>query len=456
MSEQSTKLFGTDGIRGIAGQYPLDAATVYRLGRALASSGKKRVIIGRDTRGSGVWLEQIIEQAVHSHGGQAALAKVITTPGVAFLSRSVPFDAGIVISASHNPYEDNGIKIFSQQGVKLTDDEEEQLERAVRQEQDTELPSFAPSDVSNESGWREVRAFDPDWVHRYLSFLKETISAQPLNGLRLVLDCANGATFSIAPRVFEELGGVVIPLNVEPTGKNINHDCGSVHPERMARQVVRSQAAFGVAFDGDGDRAILADETGRLLDGDHVLYLLARHFKDRGQLDSGCVVSTVMANMGLELALQNENLRVVRTKVGDRYVLEEMLRGGHSLGGEQSGHIIMRTHSLAGDGILTALQIAQILAENRHSLSDLVQGMEKFPQVVINVRIREKRDFSQISEIQREIETVEQALKNRGRVVVRYSGTEPVVRIMLEGENQVQIARYADAIAGQFRKKLGS
>lgn len=445
------ELFGTDGVRGIAGEYPLDLSTLYKLGKAVVRSGKRSILIGRDTRASGLWIENVLQQAIVWQGGMVTLADVITTPGVAILSRDVPFDAGIVISASHNPYQDNGIKIFSSSGIKLTDEEEEWIEEEVAGDSNSDPLPLVAKDRSQE----EIITFNRELVGRYIDFLRRVSSVGVLKSLKIVLDCAHGAAYYIAPQVFRELGAEVVVLNAEPNGRNINLDCGAVYPQGMAQAVVDSQASLGVAFDGDCDRAIFCDAKGNILDGDYTLFILARFFQQRGQLESGCVVSTVMANKGLEIALKKERIRMLRTQVGDRYVLGEMLRGNHALGGEQSGHLIMRANSLVGDGILSALKISQILLEEGGSLDDLARGFEKFPQILINVRVRKKRDYSKIAEIQKEIEAASKNLGERGRVVIRYSGTEPLVRIMLEGEKETEIKKYAETIAARFQEKLG-
>jgi phosphoglucosamine mutase len=445
------ELFGTDGVRGIAGEYPLDLSTLYKLGKAVVRSGKRSILIGRDTRASGLWIENVLQQAILWQGGMVTLADVITTPGVAILSRDVPFDAGIVISASHNPYQDNGIKIFSSNGIKLTDEEEEWIEEEVAGDSNSDPLPLVAKDRSQE----EIITFNRELVGRYIDFLRSVSSVGALKSLKIVLDCAHGAAFHIAPQVFRELGAEVVVLNAEPNGRNINLDCGAVYPQGMAQAVVDSQASLGVAFDGDCDRAIFCDAKGNILDGDYTLFILARFFQQRGQLESGCVVSTVMANKGLEVALKKERIRMLRTQVGDRYVLGEMLRGDHALGGEQSGHVIMRANSLVGDGILSALKMSQILLEEGGSLTDLARGFEKFPQILINVRVRKKRDYSKIAEIQKEIEAASKNLGERGRVVIRYSGTEPLVRIMLEGEKETEIKKYAETIAARFQEKLG-
>ena len=445
------ELFGTDGIRGIAGEYPLDLPTVYKLGKAVVRSGKRSILIGRDTRASGLWIEKALQQAILSQGGEVTLADVITTPGVAILTRNVPFDTGIVVSASHNPYPDNGIKMFSRNGIKLSDEEESWIEQAVAGDTDPD----PVTELSEDRNQDEIIALNQGLVKSYIDFLRAASSVPTLKPLKVVLDCAHGAAFHIAPQLFKELGAEVIAINAQPNGRNINHNCGAVHPQQMAQTVLESQASFGVAFDGDGDRAIFSDEKGNILDGDYTLFLLARSLQKKEQLESGCVVITVMANKGLEVALQREDIRTVRTRVGDRFVLAEMLRGNHSLGGEQSGHVIMKAGFLVGDGILSALKIGNLVLEEGCSLSELAQGFEKFPQVLINVRVREKLDFSKIAEIQRDIEGAQESLGEKGRVVIRYSGTEPLVRIMLEGESAGEINKYAEEIAARFQEQLG-
>ncbi|MCZ6768020.1 MAG: phosphoglucosamine mutase [Acidobacteria bacterium] len=445
------ELFGTDGIRGVAGEYPLDFPTVYKLGKAVVRSGKRSILIGRDTRTSGLWIEKALQQAILSEGGEVTLADVITTPGVAILSRNIPFDTGIVVSASHNPYQDNGIKMFSRNGIKLSDEEERWIEQAVAG--DANLDPGAK--ISEDRNQDEIIALNQGLVERYIDFLRAASSVPTLKPLKVVLDCAHGAAFHIAPQLFKKLGAEVVAINTQPNGRNINHNCGAVYPQQMAQTVLEAQASFGVAFDGDGDRAIFSDEKGNLLDGDYTLFILARSLQKKGQLESGCVVITVMANKGLEVALQREHIRTLRTRVGDRFVLAEMLRGNHSLGGEQSGHVIMKAGFFVGDGILSALKIGNLVLEEGCSLGDLARGLEKFPQVLINVRVREKPDFSKIAEIQRDIEAAQESLGEKGRVVIRYSGTEPLVRVMLEGESAGEINKYAEGIAARFHEHLG-
>lgn len=444
-------LFGTDGVRGVAGQHPLDLPTVYKLGKAIVRSGRRKVLIGRDTRISGPWIAQVLEAAIVDAGGEVILADVITTPAIAILCRQKSFDAGIVVSASHNPFQDNGIKVFSNAGMKLTDEEEEWLEQSVAA--DSNAAAFPQ--IIEKFNPQEIRFFNRELVDGYIEFLKSVPSVGSLRSLKVVLDCGHGAAFHIAPRIFEELGAEVVALNTDPDGRNINHECGALHPEEMVQKVIETRASLGVALDGDSDRSIFCDEDGNLLDGDYVLYVLARFFQRMDELKSGCVVTTVMANKGLDVALERENLRTVRTRVGDRYVLAKMLQGNHALGGEPSGHIIMRTHSLAGDGIVAALKIADIMIQEERSLGELVQGFRKFPQILLNVRVARKDDFSRIPEIQQEIEAAEESLGETGRVLIRYSGTEQLARIMLEGEQEEEIRHHGEAIAARFEEKLG-
>ncbi len=445
------RLFGTDGVRAIAGEYPLDPSTVFKLGLALVRLGTKKILIGRDTRASGVWIERVLERAIRAEGGEPDLVGVISTPGVSFLSCTQPFEAGLVVSASHNPYTDNGIKIFSHDGTKISDEKEDQIERLLAQDSDTyRMPA------ETFQNWEEeLTRFEEPQIRRYMESLR-TVPGRRLDGLRIVVDCANGAAFHIAPHVFGQLGAEVFPMNVQPDGHNINRACGALHPKAMMSETKKQQASFGVAFDGDCDRAILSDEEGCLVDGDHLLFILSQQLKKQGLLQTGCIVTTVMANIGLEIGLRGAGLDMVRTKVGDRYVLEEMLRSGHSLGGEQSGHIIIRPHAVTGDGVLTALKIAELLLEERKPLSVLRKQLQKFPQVLLNLRVKEKRDFATIDSISSSIRNAKERLRDRGRVVVRYSGTEPVVRIMIEGEDHEEITAYAEAIAAGFREELGS
>ena len=445
------RLFGTDGVRAVAGEYPLDPSTVFKLGLALVRLGRRKILIGRDTRASGVWIERILERAIRAEGGEPDLVGVITTPGVSFLACTQPFEAGVVVSASHNPYTDNGIKIFSHDGTKISDEEEHEIERLLGHDAETYR---VPAETFQ--NWEEeLTRFEESQICRYIESLK-AVPGRRLDGLRVVIDCANGAAFHIAPRVFRELGADVVTMNAQPDGHNINRDCGALHPGAMMKEAKKQRASFGLALDGDCDRAILSDEEGSLVDGDHILFILGQQLRKRGLLQTDCIVTTVMANIGLEIGLRRAGLNMVRTRVGDRYVLEEMLRSGHSLGGEQSGHIIIRPHAVTGDGILTALKVAEILLEEEKPLSELRKQLQKFPQILLNLRVREKKDFAKIESITAAIQTVEERLQDSGRVVVRYSGTEPLVRIMIEGEDQQEITAYAEAIAARFREELGS
>jgi len=445
------RLFGTDGVRAVAGEYPLDPSTVFKLGLALVRLGMRKILIGRDTRASGVWIERILERAIRVEGGEPDLVGVISTPGVSFLSCTQPFEAGLVVSASHNPYPDNGIKIFSHDGTKISDEIEDKIEQLLARDSETyRMPA------ETFQNWEEeLTRFEEPQICRYIESLK-AVPGPSLDGLKVVVDCANGAAFHIAPRVLRELGAEVIPVSVQPDGHNINLGCGALHPQAMMNETREQGASFGVAFDGDCDRAILSDEDGRVVDGDHLLLILGQQLKKRGLLQTDFVVTTVMANIGLEIGLRRAGLKMVRTRVGDRYVLEEMLRSGHTLGGEQSGHIIVRPHAVTGDGVLTALKVAQILLEEGKPLSELRKQLHKFPQVLLNLRVKEKRDFAKIESISSAIRRAEERLQDTGRVVVRYSGTEPLVRIMIEGEDQAEITAYAQEIAARFREELGT
>ena len=445
------RLFGTDGIRGVAGEHPLDAGTIWRVGTYLSQLGKRRLVIGRDTRESGPWIESILTQALESQGGEVRHAGVMTTPGVSFLCQNLGCDGGISVSASHNVYSDNGLKIFSADGTKLSDQEERSLEDAVEA-----APSLAQDLGKQEESFHSdgsgALSSDGECFDRYLDSLQSILRLESFSRLRIVLDCANGAAFGLAPSAFERVGATVIRHNTEPDGRNINRQCGAVHPETMSAEVVATGADLGVAFDGDADRCMMSDSTGQIFDGNHLLYILGIGLLKRNELATRCVVTTVMANLGLQLALEEQGIQMLRTPVGDRHVLEEMQRGNHPLGGEQSGHIILRRHAKSGDGILTALKIAEILIEEGRGLKELSSGFEPFPQIQHGVPVVEKFDFTTVPEIQREILEAERSLGKRGRVLVRYSGTEPLVRIMVEGEEKDQVVRHADAIASQFRQ----
>ena len=443
------RLFGTDGMRGRAGQWPLDPPTVRRLGAAIvrvldASSNAPRLLIGRDTRESGGWIERELAYGARLAGASVTAGGVLPTPAVAYITRTSEVSLGAVISASHNPFEDNGIKVFSGGGQKFTEDLERQVEMAVA-DASWLLPEGDAPAIPEE-----------DLTGRYREHLREVLpAAGGLAGARVVVDCANGATTSVAPRVFADLGFDVELIGASPDGRNINLGCGSTHPEAMAARVVEVGAVAGVAFDGDGDRAILADERGRLVDGDGVMLMCARHMKAAGRLRGDTVVATVMSNIGLELALGESGIRLLRTQVGDKYVMEEIIRGGYSLGGEQSGHVIFSDYLFTGDGLATSLSVLGVMIATGRPLSSLGGELVTYPQVLVNVRVRERRDLASIPEVAAAMERVEQALDGHGRLLVRYSGTEPLLRIMLEGRDGDEIARWANDIADVVKSTLG-
>ena len=446
-------LFGTDGIRGEAGKFPLDPATVSTIGFSLAShlaqSGEApEIIIGRDTRESGESIEQALIKGANSAGARYLSAGVITTPGVAFLTRKHQAAAGVVISASHNPYQDNGIKIFAPSGRKMDDSVERLIEADVFAK--TELP--APSQPVDPP----TAGLEEQLRREYLSFLADEIGeGLSLRGLRIVIDCANGASSSLAPVLFSQLGADVVAINANPDGRNINRDCGSLHIDALQAKVVSEKADLGVAFDGDADRSLFVDNRGSFVDGDATLWALATYLQSHGKLKDDVVVATVMSNIGLELALRSAGIRLARTDVGDKYVLEELLRLKASLGGEQSGHIIMPELSLAGDGMITALCLLRAMRESRKTLAEMVFGFTQYPQVLVNVRVREKVPFSELTAVQTEVAKVEALLSQKGRLLLRYSGTEPLARVMIEGENQKKIEEYANWIAEAIKQEIG-
>jgi phosphoglucosamine mutase len=450
-------LFGTDGIRGEAGSFPLDVSTVRIIGFSLArylrdvAGRSPAIIIGRDTRESGAWLEQALIEGAVAAGAECRSAGVITTPGIAFLTGNLKADAGIVISASHNPYHDNGIKIFSPSGRKLDDSIERRIEADVLNESKQDLPSHPASLTSS------TPADEESLQQRYLAFLSEEIGkGLSLKNLSIVIDCANGASFNLAPALFARLGARTVAINNHPDGRNINQDCGSLHVESLQRRVVAEKADLGIAFDGDADRVLFIDNNGAFVDGDATLWVLARHLQTNAQLKGDTVVATVMSNIGLEIALRSRGLRLVRTDVGDKYVLEELLRLGASLGGEQSGHIIFPQLSLAGDGMLTALCLLRALQDQGKSLAEMTTGFERYPQVLVNVPVREKRPFSEIPSLQEAVKETEEKLSQKGRLLLRYSGTEALARIMIEGERQSDIENYARQIARIIEREIGS
>lgn len=443
------QLFGTDGLRARAGEFPLDKKTVFILGRALADLLRRqglppRIVSGRDTRQSGLWLEECLLAGFIHGGGEAVSAGVITTPGISYLVRSHDFSAGVVISASHNPYFDNGIKIFSNRGIKIAEDWEEELEKEI-------FSGILPSVEVSETSLR----FDKRLKQDYLDFLRQVYSGPGGKRIKLVLDCANGSSSELAPMLFSSLGFEVVAINSQPDGQNINLDCGSLHPERLTEMVIAEKADLGVAFDGDADRAIWSDEKGHILNGDYTLYVQACHLKDKKALKKDTVVATIMSNMGLEKILEEKGIRLLRTRVGDKYVLDEMLKNDYNLGGEQSGHTIFLNHSVAGDGLLTSLKMLEVMLEKDRKLSELVQEFQEFPQVLLNVPVREKVPLDEISDYKEELARIKGILGRSGRVEVRYSGTEMLARIMVEGPDRKQIEDLAGKISRIIENRCG-
>lgn len=443
------ELFGTDGIRGVAGQYPLDAATVRKIGSSLGTvlgktANPARVVVGKDTRESSEWISRALASGLAASGAEVVDAGVITTPGVAFLTRGHGFSAGVAVSASHNPYEDNGIKVFASAGTKLAEAEELEIERRL-----AILPELPATDAS-------PAHFVPTLVNDYVAYLANLAPPESaLSRYRLVVDCAHGAACRVAPLLMEQLGMTPHLLNAEPNGRNINLHCGSLHPQQMAETTKAQGADLGVAFDGDADRAIFATGDGHLADGDHVLYAMAPYLDRRAKLRGRAVVGTLMTNFALELALAEQDIGLKRTAVGDKYVLEEMLRSGISLGGEPSGHIIFTDLSLAGDGLITLLEILQLLTATQQPLGQLLRGFQPFPQLIRNVRVREKPPLESIPGVAQAIELCRNALGERGRVVVRYSGTEPLARVMVEAAEAEVVENHAAGIAGAIDAALG-
>lgn len=447
------KLFGTDGMRGEAGQFPLNAETVKIIGASLArqfsekNGGKTpKFIIGRDTRESGSWLEAAFCAGTMSEGATVISAGVITTPGVAFLTRDREADAGVVISASHNPFHDNGIKIFSPSGKKIDEATERRIE--------AEIFSSAECGIRNAKLEAKNSKAEIELQENYLNYLASEFPRLSLTGLKMVVDCANGAASGLAPNLFERFGATVMAIFNQPDGKNINADCGSLHLEKLQAKVAAEKADFGVAYDGDADRALFVDEKGNIVDGDATLWAMALHLRSRGALAKNLVVATVMSNLGLEIALKGEKIELLRTAVGDKYVLDKLLETGAVIGGEQSGHIIFPQKSLVGDGMLTTLALLDAMQENRATLSELTNGFVRYPQILVNVRVREKIPFEDVPEIRAEAENIENALGERGRLLLRYSGTEPLARVMIEGEKQDEINRQANDLAKIIREKL--
>jgi phosphoglucosamine mutase len=444
-----TRLFGTDGVRGVVGS-ELTGELAYRLGRAAVAAltqhgaGRPRVVVGRDTRASGEFIEAALVAGICSAGGDALLLGVTTTPAVAFLTLDLEAQAGVVISASHNTAEYNGIKFFGESGYKLPDQMEDEIEAVATADAGPRPEGRGIGRIVSERRSEE----------RYLRHLASTVEGS-LEGFRVVVDCANGAAFRLAPEILARLGAEVIPINDRPDGWNINEGCGATSPEVVARAVTEAKADAGVAHDGDADRALFADERGEIVDGDQVLVATALDLHPRGELDGGLVVTTVMANLGLKQRLDKAGIRVAETKVGDRYVLEEMQRSGAVLGGEQSGHVILRRHATTGDGLLTAAQFLTLAVRTGRRVSELGACMTRFPQVLENVRVGDRMALESAEEVWRAVAEAEQALGDRGRVLVRASGTEPLVRVMVEAATPEDARTHAQAIASVVRGALG-
>jgi phosphoglucosamine mutase len=458
MSQHNRQLFGTDGIRGVAGEFPLTRQSTYLIGRALGHDLTRtvpgaRALVGQDTRESSEWIADRVAAGMASIGVEVHSAGVITTPGVAYLARSRGFAAGVVISASHNPWMDNGIKVFSGDGFKLSDAREVAIEKEIfallanpAAADDTALKVAGPS-LPGETALRKA----------YIQSLAGTVSSA-LSGLRVLVDCANGAAAAEAPELFRGLGIQATFIHVAPDGKNINEGCGALHPATLGKAVAESGGKFdlGVTFDGDADRALFCDANGRVVNGDGVLLAVARDLHTRGKLAADTVVATTMSNMGLEIALKKSGIRMLRANVGDKYVLEEMLKTGATLGGEQSGHIIFRDgDATTGDGLLTALRVMDVIVRSGKSLAEQVNDLKVFPQKIQNVRVREKIPFPQVPAVQAAIDAAERELDGNGRVVVRYSGTEALARVMVEAESEEKMLALTAGIAGEIQKALG-
>lgn len=446
------QLFGTDGIRGSAGEFPLDANTVRKIGASLARQYREnlgrepRFVTGRDTRESGEWIERAFHAGAASEGAVCVSAGVITTPAVAYLTRAFDHDAGIVISASHNPFHDNGIKVFTPSGKKIDEMTERLIEADVfEMAESTPCPDDPELDVSRAAEFREA----------YLKHLLRSSGKFSASGLKIVIDCANGAATGLASKLFTDLGATVVEIHCEPNGQNINENCGSTHIDSLRRKVVDEKADLGVAFDGDADRALFVDEHGEIIDGDATLWIVAQYLRAHGKLSSNTVVATVMSNIGLELALRSKDIALLRTDVGDKYVLEKLLETGAEIGGEQSGHIIFPEISLVGDGLMTALLLLHAVNEMGTSLSAATTGFVKYPQTLKNVKVREKRPFNEVPEIAAAADEVRNELLGEGRLLLRYSGTENLARVMIEGKDQASIEEQASRIIRAIVVGLG-
>jgi phosphoglucosamine mutase len=442
------RLFGTDGIRGTAGEFPLDPRSAHAFGIALGNvarhhAAEPKVVIGMDTRESGPWLAAQVAGGLSEAKVGVRFAGVVTTPGVAFLTHTDAFVAGVVISASHNPYQDNGIKVFGHSGYKLPDEEEHEMEEEIFRLLEAGVAA-APAELTVDEGL----------ARRYLDHLLSTVSTR-LDGQRIVIDCGNGAASHLAPELFRRAGADVIAICNQPDGRNINLGCGALHLGPLQKTVVEQAADMGVAFDGDADRAIFVSKSGRIIDGDAVLLIAARSLNAQGRLRGRRVVATVMSNLGLERALEREGIQLTRTAVGDKYVLEEMLRSGAALGGEQSGHVILTDYSTTGDGMLTALQIFSIAVQAGAGLDELTADLETFPQRLVNVRVREKKTLSDLPSVAQEVRNCEAQLGDSGRILVRFSGTEPLARVMVEAADSRQVDEFSARIASAIEREIG-
>ncbi|MBI3353681.1 MAG: phosphoglucosamine mutase [Nitrospirae bacterium] len=446
------RLFGTDGIRGVANIEPMTGEMAMKIGRAAAyifknKTGRHRIVIGKDTRLSGYMLESALTSGICSMGVDVLLIGPLPTPGIAFVTRALRADAGVVISASHNPYEDNGIKFFSEDGFKLPDELELEIEDLIFS---GKIDSIRPT--AKDMG-KAFRINDAEG--RYIEFAKNSIpKGMDFEGMKIVVDCANGAAYKVVPMMLRELGAEVIAIGVEPSGMNINDNCGSLHPGMVQGLVAEKKADIGIAYDGDADRAIFSDEKGNEVNGDQIMAMCAIENKKSGRLKNNTLVTTVMSNMGLDIAMKKAGINVIKTKVGDRYVLEEMLKNDCNIGGEQSGHIIFLDYNTTGDGIITTLQVLSLMNKTGKRLSEHASCMAVLPQVLLNVRVREKKDIAKLPNVSQVIKDCEKRLEDKGRVLVRYSGTEPVARVMIEGENESAIKKMAEEIVDSIRGEI--
>lgn len=442
------KLFGTDGVRGKANIYPMNAETALKLGKAAATvfmNGKKRhkIVIGKDTRISCYMIENALTSGILSMGVDVLLVGPMPTPAISHLTKSFAADAGIVISASHNPAEDNGIKFFDSNGFKLSDETEKKIEELAFSEIKVEH-------ITGELLGRAKRIDDAQG--RYIEFAKNSINNLSLKGLKIVLDCANGAAYKVSPLIFEELGAHVITINNHPNGLNINDECGALHPEQMKKFVIQYEADIGIALDGDADRVIMVDENANEVDGDQIMAMCGSYMQKKGILNKNTIIATIMSNIGLEIAMKEKGITITRTLVGDRYVIEEMRKNNYNLGGEQSGHIIFLDYTKTGDGTISALQVLRIMKETGKKLSELAKCMKKLPQVIVNVDVKKRIDFETMPNVMEKIDKARKKLKNNGRVIVRYSGTQNAARIMVEGDNEKEINKHAKEIADEIKK----